>query len=140
MYVCFIAAKDLAATRKQMIKKQQKKQPLVDSNNYVDPFESSEKGDLSPGTRHWSISGLKTRFSFRKTQSFAVPLRDSHDDTSVPRRRDRSKTASTFYDDENMSVTKNVSEPADFDPLELKGKNMNELLMLLKPVKFFCLD
>lgn len=121
------------------MKKQARKSPSVDSNNYVDPFEVSE-GDVSPssvtsgGTRHWSISGLKTKFSFRRTQSSAVPLRDSQDESQYSRRRDRSKTASTFYDDENMSITRNVSEPADFHPLELRGKSMNELLLLLKPV------
>ncbi len=139
-----ITAKDLASSRRQTFKKPPKKPASTDS--YVDPFESSEigslKGDISPinvssgGTRHWSISGLKTRFSFKKSQSLVVPVRDSQDDTAYSRRRDRSKTASTFYDDENMSVTKNVSEPADFKSLELRGKSMNELLMLLKPVSF----
>ena len=133
----FLVAKD---QRRQTLKKQPKKQ---ESTNYVDPFENTEnsvKGEMLPGggssggTRHWSISGLRTKFSFRKAQSLTVPMRDSQDDASYTRRRDRSKTASTFYDDENMSVTKNVSEPADFTPLELRGKSMNELLMLLKPV------
>lgn len=150
-----VAAKDLAASRRQTFKKQPKKQASIDSNtyakkqvpvesnsNYVDPFESLEaglKGDVSPSfARHWSISGsisgLKSKFSLKKTHSFAVPLRDSQDIATTARRRDRAKTASTFYDDENMSVTKNVSQPAEFNPLDLKGKNMNELLLLLKPV------
>jgi hypothetical protein len=58
-------------------------------------------------------------------------------DEIATRRRDRSITTSTFYDDEHMAVTKSVSEPAEFIPLDLKGKSMNELLVLLKPVSVY---
>lgn len=129
----------MAPQRKHTMKKVFRKQPTV--NNYVDPFETTQEGPLKsdmspvPSTRHWSIpNSIKKRFSFtaKKAESSSVPLRE--DDCMSPKRRDRSITASTFYDDESMAVTKNVSEPADFSPLQLKGKNMNELLMLLRPV------
>lgn len=130
-------AKDLAPSRKHTIKRHFKKQTPADT--YVDPFENGDAlkedipiGSSSPSTRHWSISNLRTKF--KKANSFHVSLREPRDDGLASRRRDRSITTSTFYDDENMAVTKSVSEPADFVPLELKGKNMNELLMLLKPV------
>ena len=109
-----------------------KKQASFDIQD--DPFEADEARGPSPGGRHWSISGLTKKFSFKKhSLSFTVPLRDdSQVDTT--RRRERSITTSTFYTTENMAVTRNVSEPADFASLQLTGKNMNELLLLLKPV------
>ena len=91
---------------------------------------SISSGGKSPD-RHWTISGLKTRFSFKKTNSFNVPLRSTEDDSAAYRRRDRSIISSTFYDRE---ITKTVSEPADFVPLQLRDKSMNELLLLLRPV------
>ena len=136
----------MAPPRRHTIKKSFRKQLTVEqqspAESYVDPFEASmdvpPQGDLSPvpNNRHWSIpSSIKKRFSFagKKSESFNVPLRE--DGGASPRRRDRSITTSTFYyNDEHMAVTKNVSEPADFNPLQLTGKNMNELLVLLKPV------
>lgn len=137
-----LLAKDMApaSTRRLTLKKTFKKQPST-PESYSDPYGSenaemlslkAESGSLSVG-RHWTISGLKTRFSFKKANSFHVATREASEDV-VSRRRDRSITASTFYDDENMAITRNVSEPADFVPLGLIGKNMNELLVLLKPV------
>ena len=132
-------AKDLAPSRKHTLKRPFKKQPSAET--YTDPFENGEVVSSSAGLssspstgRHWSISNLKTKFTFKKSNSFHVPMRETQDETAVARRRDRSITSSTFYDDENMAITKSVSEPAEFIPLELKGKNMNELLMVLKPV------
>lgn len=144
----------MAPPRRHTLKMSFKKQASADS--YTDPFETdpdlstSVKGDLSAsagptaGGRHWTISGLKTKFSFRKSQSFSAPMRENRDnglslrDNALsPRRRDRSITGSIFYDDENMAVTKNVSEPAEFDSLDLRGKSMNELLVLIKPVSIF---
>ena len=146
-YCDIIIAKDMAPRRNTLMKRTIKKQHTADK--VVDPFEEYEsglnKGDLlssSPSNiskteRHWTISSLRTRFSFKKANSFAVSLRDTSDDSVIQRRRDRSLTSSTFYDDENMAVTKNVVEPADFSPLSLTGKSMNELLMLLKSVSLY---
>lgn len=112
------------------MKKQQTVDKPVERQSQVDPFESLEERPSSPG-RHWSISNLKSKFAIKKSASFNVTLRD---DSTIARRRDRSITSSTFYENDNMAVTKNMSEPAEFTPLELRGKNMNELLKLLKPV------
>lgn len=137
------SAKDIAPTRKLTLKRPFKKQSSADTS-YSDPFENEEVAtrDVSPAVvgsspgagRHWTISTLKQRFSIKKSNSFHVPMRETQDDFATTRRRDRSITTSTFYDDENMAVTKSVSEPAEFIPLDLKGKNMNELLLLLKSV------
>ena len=143
-YCDIIIAKDMAPRRNTLMKRTIKKQHTTDK--VVDPFEEYEsglsKGDLlssSPSNiskteRHWTISSLRTRFSFKKANS---SLRDTSDDSVIQRRRDRSLTSSTFYDDENIAVTKNVVEPADFTPLSLTGKSMNELLMLLKSVSLY---
>lgn len=115
----------------------------MSADPYIDPFENGEitgkdipavVGSPSPG-RHWTINNLRQKFSIKKSNSFNVPMR-AQDDIAT-RRRDRSITTSTFYDDENMAVTRSVSEPAEFIPLDLKGKSMNELLTLLKPVSVY---
>ena len=137
MSYLLISAKDLAS-RRNTLKRPIKKQNTVDKSS--DPFESMERS-LTPttaakfGDRHWTISGLRTRFSsFKKSHSSE---QDITEDPGYIRRKDRSITASVFYDDENMSVTKCVSEPGNFDPLDLKGKAMNEILSLLIPVSFY---
>lgn len=137
MHNHFLLAKDIAPPRKATIRKVFKKQQSTDT--YIDPFEASTDLTASvanSNSRHWTMPGipsLKKRFSFssKKAESFGATLRE---DEGSSRRRDRSITSSTFYDDENMAVTKNLSEPADFSPLQLTGKNMNELLLLLRPV------
>jgi len=143
LYYLF-SAKDLASRRSTM-RKSVKRQNVIEKS--IDPFENLENS-LTPmssqkmGDRHWTISGLKTRLSFKKSASFNAS--SDLESTEVPgyiRRKDRSITGSIFYDDENMSVTKSVSEPADFEPLDLKQKSMNELLSLLSPVRtilFLC--
>lgn len=158
-----LTAKDLAPQRKHTIKRPFKKHASVDTA-YTDPFELIETPPLlsvdvppssspsntpvvgrattiSPAAvRHWSISTLKSKLSIKKTYSFHVPVREYDDDSAVSRRRDRSITTSTFYDNEHMAVTKNVSEPAEFSSLQLTGKGMNELLLLLKPVSWCVFD
>lgn len=143
IFLIIASAKDLVL-RRNTLKKSLKKQNTLEK--YVDPFDSMEI-PLPPGSpssmgkagdRHWTISSLRTRFSsVRKANSLNASTlqHDFPEETFSPRRRDRSITGSIFYDDENMAVTKSLSEPAEFDALELKGKTMNELFMLLKPVR-----
>lgn len=141
-FVCVLvtdSAKELALKR-NIMKKSVKKHSSIEKS--IDPFDSMEM-ILPPGSTsslrklgdQWNFSSIKTKFSsLRKANSLNVaPLRDYPEET-FSRRRDKSITASIFYDDDSMAVTKNLSEPADFNPLDLKGKTMNELLMLLKPV------
>ncbi len=128
------------ASRRNTLKKSVKRQNTVEKS--LDPFESIE-ASLTPSTgqklgeRHWTISGIRTRLSSFKRPSINASSELDVEDSTYIRRKDRSITTSVFYDDENMSITKSLSEPADFEPLDLKEKTMNELLSLLVPVSFF---
>ena len=140
----FLPAKELASRRTTM-RKSVKRQNVIEKS--TDPFDNLENSlplmsSQKMGDRHWTISGLKTRLSFKKSASFNASLdQECAEEPGYIRRKDRSITASIFYDDENMSVTKSVSEPADFEPLDLKQKSMNELLSLLSPVRsFWCFN
>ena len=143
------SAKDLALKR-NTLKKSTKKHTSLERS--VDPFDGMEV-DQPPGSssarksadrhstmskfgeRQWTISNIKTKIaSIRKVNSTTSPPQDYPEEISSHQRRDKSVTGSVFYGDGSMAVTTNLSEPADFQPLDLKGKTMNELLMLLKPV------
>ena len=82
------------------------------------PLESPGRG--VEVRRSLTISGPLTRKRSSKRNSLTEEILLS------PSRR------ATFYEHED--VTRPVSRPADFAPLDLQGKKMDQVLKLLKPV------
>lgn len=73
--------------------------------------------------RSLTVSGpvARRRWSKRSSQSDEILM--------SPNRR------ATFYEFED--VTRPVCHPADFTPLHLQGKTMDQVLKMLKPVEYF---
>jgi hypothetical protein len=82
------------------------------------PLESSSRG--VEVRRSLTISGPPIRRRSSKRSSL------TEETLLSPSRR------ATFYEHED--VTRPVSRPADFAPLDLQGKKMDQVLKLLKPV------
>ena len=84
-----------------------------------EPLESSSNRRVEV-RRSLTISGPHTRRRSSKRSSL------TEETLLSPSRR------ATFYEHED--VTRPVSRPADFAPLHLQGKKMDQVLKLLKPV------
>lgn len=102
-----------------------RKQGSLTSGGEELPLESSSSRRIEV-RRSLTISGPPTRRRLSKRSSVTEEALLS------PTRR------ATFYEHED--VTRPVSRPADFAPLDLQGKKMDQVLKLLKPVsQYICM-
>ena len=96
-----------------------RKQGSISSGGEELPLDSSSSRGVEV-RRSLTISGPPTRRRLSKRSSL------TEETLLSPSRR------ATFYEHED--VTRPVSRPADFAPLDLQGKKMDKVLKLLKPV------
>ena len=122
----------LSAAKELMVEKSKQMPGALEKFKQTFRKQSSiTSGDDELSSESCSSRGVEVRRSL--TMSGPLTRRRSSKRSSLteeallsPSRR------ATFYEHED--VTRPVSHPADFAPLELQGKKMDQVLKLLKPV------
>ena len=100
--------------------------------------QHSESAPRPSGTerRSKTMSGLgsfkKPRLSFRSSSPDLQ--REESSPVPPPRSKKKQRSGSQFYDHED--ITRRIIEPKDFPELNLRDKDVRELLLLLRPVSY----